>query len=260
MRKRGILKYLYLLLYNMPKQDLKKINHAEERSKIAEDIVSIRNLKSFSQEKKKELIQGLLVEKELTQTPVEKACPFSQHKGYAELWKSLTLDQQKQMKENIKITADGKVEITKMKKKFSQFTAQHNGKNILDGSYVDKYWKTGIAGITYLTGRAAEQEAKNQGKKLFKNRSEVEQFVDFFPGENIKEKIFNVVKLFGLEKAACCVSGNEWPNYVGDVGYFSMSEVVNGNGVFGIGRNNDDAGIYCFKQLYPSPFLVFEDC
>jgi len=122
----------------MATKDVKKTDHAGERHEIAEDIVSIRKLKSISQEKKEELIQELLNKKELTQTPVEKACPFPQHKGYAELWKSLTPEQQKEMKENIKITADGKVEIIKMKKKFSQLTAQHNGKDIFDGSHVDQ--------------------------------------------------------------------------------------------------------------------------
>ena len=37
----------------MAKKDLKKTEHASERHEIAEDIVAIRNLKSFSQEKKR---------------------------------------------------------------------------------------------------------------------------------------------------------------------------------------------------------------
>jgi hypothetical protein len=32
----------------------------------------------------------------------------------------------------------------KMKKKFSMLTAQHNGKDILDGSHIDKNENTGI--------------------------------------------------------------------------------------------------------------------
>jgi hypothetical protein len=100
----------------------------ERRSKIRElsgnDPEKITSLKEtlYTEEEKKDL----------------DLCPFAQHKGYAELWKSLTPDQQKGMKENIKITADGKVEMIKMKKKFSQLTAQHNGKDIFDGSHVDQ--------------------------------------------------------------------------------------------------------------------------
>ena len=116
----------------MAKKDLKKTEHTSERHEIAEDIVAIRNLKSVSQEKKNELIQSLLDKKKLTQTPVEKACPFPQHEGYAKLWKKLKEkpEMQKQMKENIKISADGKIEMIKMKKKFSILQAEHDGKHI----------------------------------------------------------------------------------------------------------------------------------
>ncbi len=244
----------------MAKQDLKKIDHAGERNEIAEDIVSIRKLKSVSQEKKDELIQELLNKKELTQTPVEKACPFPQHKGYAELWKTLTPDQQKEMKENIKITADWKVEMIKMKKKFSQLTAQHNGKDIFDGSHVDQNWNTGAKGVTYLAGKAAEKEAKNQGKKLLKDRSEVEQFINFFPGENTKERIFNFVKLFGLEKAGCWFPHDETWDTVGSVGYVSMSSVNEDVYVYELRWYDANATMTRSYQLFPSPFLVFEDC
>ena len=116
----------------MAKKDLKKTEHTSERHEIAEDIVAIRNLKSVSQEKKNEIIQSLLDKNKLTQTPVEKACPFPQHEGYAKLWKKLKEkpEMQKQMKENIKISADGKIEMIKMKKKFSILQAEHDGKHI----------------------------------------------------------------------------------------------------------------------------------
>lgn len=116
----------------MAKKDLKKIEHAEEIHEIAEDILAIRNLKTFSQEKKDELIQGLLDKKELTQTPVKKVCPFPQHEGYVKLWKKLkdNPEQQKYMKENIRISVDGKIEMIKMKKKFSILTAEYNGEDI----------------------------------------------------------------------------------------------------------------------------------
>jgi hypothetical protein len=49
------------------------------------------------------------------------------------------------MKKNIKVTADGKIEIIKMKKKFSMLTAEHNGKDIFKGENEDSYGKKGIA-------------------------------------------------------------------------------------------------------------------
>lgn len=222
----------------------------ERRSKIRElsgnDPEKITSLKEtlYTEEEKKDL----------------DLCPFAQHKWYAELWKLLTPDQQKEMKENIKITADGKVEMIKMKKKFSQLTAQHNGKDIFDGSHVDQNWNTGIKGVTYLTGKAAEKEVKNQWKKLLKDRPEIEQIINFFPGENIKEKIFNFVKLFGLEKAGCWDPDSKGWHGVGSVGYVEMSSVDGDDGVYGIGWNGGGAGIGRDGQRFPSPFLAFEDC
>jgi hypothetical protein len=130
----------------MEKKDFKKTEHALERQNIFHDIVAIRNLKSFSQEKKNELIQGLLDKKELTQMPVENACPFPQHEGYTKLWKNLKdkPEMQKKMKENIKISADGKIEMIKMKKKFSILQAEHNGKDIFKGEHTDKNGDKGI--------------------------------------------------------------------------------------------------------------------
>jgi|GEM_PF-4845827 len=74
----------------------------------------------------------------------QEPCPFPDHEGYSKVWKKLTPDQQKYMKENIAITSDGKIEVIKMHKKFSLLTATPNDKDILDGSYKDKNGKTGI--------------------------------------------------------------------------------------------------------------------
>ncbi len=50
----------------MAVKDPKKIELAQKRHEVAEDIVAIRNLKKFSQTKKDELIKGLLTEKSTT--------------------------------------------------------------------------------------------------------------------------------------------------------------------------------------------------
>lgn len=246
----------------MAKKDLKKTEHASERHEIAEDIVAIRNLKSFSQEKKDELIQGLLDKKELTQTPVEKACPFPQHEGYAKLWKKLKdkPEMQKQMKENIRISADGKIEMIKMKKKFLILQAEHNGKDIFKWEHKDQYGKKWIAWVTYLTGRAAEKACKEQNKKLLNDRAEVEQFISYFPGENEKEKIFNFVNLFGLEKAGCWDPNSEGWYDVGSVGYARLSRVDGDDDVYEVGWYNGIADISRSDQRYPSPFVACEDC
>jgi len=246
----------------MAKKDLKKTKCASERKEIAEDIVAIRNLKSVSQEKKDELIQWLLDKKELTQTPVEKACPFPQHKGYADLWKKLKdkPEMQKEMKANIKVSADGKIEMIKMKKKFSILTAEHNGKNIFKWEHEDQYGKKWIAWVTYLTGRAAEQECDKQKKNLLKDRAEVEEFIGYFPGESTKEKIFNFVQLFGLEKAGYWDPFDKIWSYVGSVGCALLSRVGEGVHVYGVLWSDDGAYIYSYFQRFPSPFVACEDC
>jgi len=249
----------------MAKNDLKKTEHASEMHEIAEDIVAIRNLKSVSQEKKDELIQWLqwlLDKKKLTQTPVEKACPFPQHNGYAKLWKQLKNkpEQQKELKENIRISADGKIEMIKMKKKFSMLTAQHNGKDVFDGSHEDQYGKKGISWMTYLTGKAAEKACEKQNKKLLNDRVEVEEFISYFPWESTKEKIFNFVNLFGLEKAGYWDPyGKLWYD-VGDVGYARLSRVDVHDDVCGVKWNNGSANIFRSIQLFPSLFVACEDC
>lgn len=217
----------------------------------------IRELSGNDPEKITSLKETLYTEEEKKDPDL---CPFPQHKGYAELWKTLTPDQQKEMKENIKITADGKVEIIKMKKKFSPLIAKHNGKDIFDGSHVDQNWNTGIKGVTYLTGKAAKIQADNQWKKLLKDKSEVEQFVSFFPGENTKEKIFNFVKLFSLEKAGCWLPNSMLWITVGSVGYVRMSIVLGIDDVFELIWDNDHADMTRDDQKFPSPFLAFEDC
>ena len=108
-------------------------------------------------------------------------CPFPQHKAYAEIWEGLTLQEQKEMEQTIRIGTDGKIEMIKMKKKFSILTAEHNGKDILDGCHADRNGKTGIKGVTYMTGDAAESECEKQKKKLLNGSQEVDQFINSFP-------------------------------------------------------------------------------
>ena len=187
-------------------------------------------------------------------------CPFTNHKGYADLWKKLNPEWQKQMKENFRISADGKIESIKMKKKFSMLTAQHNGKDIFDGSHEDQYGKKWIKWVTYLTGKAAEKACKEQNKKLLNDRTEVEEFINYFPWETIKEKIFNFVNMFGLEKAGYWRPNiKEW-SHVGSVGYAGLSRVDGNDTVYGVTWNNGSANIDRNSQRFPSPFVACEDC
>ena len=111
-----------------------------------------------------------------------------------------------------------------------------------------------------MTGRAAEKTCKEQNKRLLDGRAEVDQFINFFPGENTKEKIFNFVKLFGLEKAGYWNPDNkEWVN-VGSVGYATLSRVNESDNVYEAEWDDTSAYINRYYQKFPSPFVACKDC
>ena len=237
------------------KTDYKKDTKASKSKR--ERRAKIRKLSWNDTEKMISLKEKLYTEKEKKESNL---CPFANHKGYADLWKKLSPEWQKQMKENFRISADGKIESIKMKKKFSMLTAQHNGKDIFDGSHKDQYGKKWIAWVTYLTGRAAEQECDKQKKNLLKDKAEVEQFISYFPGENEEEKCRNFVQLFGLEKA-----GYWDPNYkrwssVSSVGYARLSGVGEDDDVCEVRWDDGNARMSRIDQEFPSPFVACEDC
>ena len=214
------------------------------------------------QEKAKFIAQALT---EIEQKKREEAnpCPYPNWKEYAKIRKVLTPDKQKEMQANIgKKDVEKKIEIFPMKKKFSIFTAEHNGKDIFKGEYKDKNGDKGIKWVTYLTGKAAENECKKQWliPWLLKDRAEVAQFISYFPGESTKEKIFNFVQLFGLEKAGYLDPSNEGWGNVGSVGCAKLSRVSGNDGVYGVEWSDDDANIDRYGQKFPSPFVACEDC
>lgn len=114
--------------------------------------------------------------------------------------------------------------------------------------------------MTYLTGRAAEKVCKEQNKKLLDDRAEVEQFISYFPGENTKEKIFNFINLFGLEKAGYWTPSNKLWSNVGSVGYALLSSVNEIDSVYGARWIDDHANLDRDYQEFPSPFVACEDC
>jgi len=204
-------------------------------------------------------------------------CPFPEHKWYSDLWEKLTNNPkaQKEMEENIGISSDGKIEMIKMKKKFSILTAEHNGINIFKWEYKDQNGKIGIEGVTYITGRIAEKLCVEQDKQLFNDRAEVEEFISYFPWKSTKEKIYSFVQLFCLEKAGYWhPNKKEWGS-VGSVGFVYLSKVKN---FLSMGysdlwsdracevkwkrsnKKGDIANIDRFHDKFPSPYIAYEDC
>lgn len=111
-----------------------------------------------------------------------------------------------------------------------------------------------------MTGRAAEKASKEQNKKLLNDRSEFEEFINFFPGENTKEKIFNFVKLFGLVQAGYWDPDIKAWCFVGSIGYATLSRVDGSGDVYEARWYGTDAYKDRSDQRFPSPFFACEDC
>lgn len=201
-------------------------------------------------------------EKDLQKEKSEK-CPFPTHKWYAALWRMLTQEQQKEMKKNIKITADGKIEMIALKKKFSVLEAKDNGKDIFHWEYVDKYHKKGVSWVTYMTGNGWIREAKTQEKKLFRTEHEINDFIKLFPWDNILDKMSSFVILFGLSMSGYLDTNFDSWEYIG-LGYVTLSDAVSKNHELGaIVWNYDirlsDPEFADYPLSYARPFVVFEN-
>ena len=249
----------------MVEKNVKTIENARKKKEVVgkeeaiairnlkEDIIAIGNLKSLSKKEKDKLIQDISSKKELVQWPIKEA-----NKGYNEVRKKLSPEWQKQMRDNIRIGVDGKIEIIKMKKRFSILTSEDNGNDVVHGEIEDEYKKTGIKWVTYLTGKAAENASKEQKKKLLKDEAEIQEFINYFPWETMKEKIDSFVQLFGLEKAGSWDPNlQEWMN-VGSVGYVGLSSST--NVIHGMHWVNDYAFPAMRAPEFPIPWVAYEDC
>ncbi len=243
--------------FTLDEKSLYKKEHKTLRLDIINDIIAIRSLKTVSDEKKEELMKDLLAKKEASETD----CPFPNHKWYREVWSKLTSKQQEEMKKNIRISADGKVEIIPMKKKFSILTAEHNGKSIFKGEHKDKNGNTGLKKIMYLTWAAAKRECMKQHKKLFNDRFEVDKFIEFFPWDNEEEKMLNFIQMFDLEKAWLWNPDTETWEDVHTIGKVMLTKYksYDFSDICGIRRKNDTAETFHQNQRWPIPVVAYED-
>ena len=68
----------------------------------------------------------------------DNTCPYPDHPGYMAVRDTLAPEAQMRMAETVRITADQKVEIVPLHKKFSLLSAEHNGIDIFSGDVNDK--------------------------------------------------------------------------------------------------------------------------
>lgn len=239
----------------------KGVNHISEAGEAAvEKVAQVEEIKATANE---EMVDSLKKSEESKEKKIEN--PYPDHKGYTEVWKTLSPEQQKEMKENIRITEDGKVEVIKMKKSFSLLNVKPNGRDFIDGSHVDKNGNVWVKWLTYLTSDSAQIESLKQWKYLLQNETAVDQFLSCFPWNNENEKTINIVNLFELK-----ISG------IWDVDGFRDQDSFE---IWTIGlskpckQKNPDYGNIFYRLIYDknwggiesechscfSPFLAFEN-
>ena len=88
------------------KKDEEKSKSKKERRK------HIRDLAWQDEEKIIELRNVLYTQEEKDEE--KHSCPFPRHKGYYDVWSTLTDEEKKLMRENIRITKDWKIEMIKI--------------------------------------------------------------------------------------------------------------------------------------------------
>jgi len=204
----------------MTKKSIKRTDNVTERHDIEEDTVATQNLKSFSQEKKDELVQWL------TQTSIGKA--------YAKLLEKFKdePEQQRYMEENIRVIADGKIEMVKMNK---------------------------IISIVHLSKERKELEIVY--KWLFDSKEEADKFIFSFPGKNTKEKILNFFELFGLTVSKHYNPNTGWDVWLKRVGLVKPTVQDNIYGVYVEGYDNPEAEMeWAIKRQHSSVFVACENC
>ncbi len=168
-----------------------------------------------------------IVERDILNELVSVPCPFPEWKEYKEIRENLSPVDQKKMQENIgNKDKQGKIEIIKMKSKFSILVPKNiDNEDIFDGGYKDGEWQTGLEWINYLTWAWAEKEIITQGKNLLEDSKEVEYFFSLFPWKTTEEQIDNFVKLFNLKKTGFFSKlRNKWYD-VGSLWYVKMSKL-----------------------------------
>lgn len=211
-----------LLISNKKAENIKQLKKIQDKAESEE--------KQKADEKLEQELQNIWGKFELAEDDGLDACPYPDHKGYMAVRDKLSLWEKRQMKENIKITEDGKVEVAWMNKKFSvleQYLFDNNRHidDVYSWSDIDDYWKKWVSWITYLRWTSAEKIVKEQWKKMLDNDWDITMFIDKFPWKDQSRKIVNIAKIFWLEKSGIRDTfWNEWI-WVGKQWYMTLSVI-----------------------------------
>lgn len=228
-------------------------------------IDSNEKAKSFidllNPDEKKRIFEALKKEKEPIQEKIP--CPFPDLKWYSSLWSTLTSEQQQDMLENFRISADGKIEVIKWWLKASLLTAEYNDKTVFKWEYLDKDGKNWMPLITYLTWEWAEKECKKQNKILLQGDNWISQtqpnlFISLFPWKDDNEKILNFVKLFELGEWGSLDTEENLRKYVNERWDIWISDKGDSTSPLRISWDDNWGMLSSSFEDYATPFIVFE--
>jgi hypothetical protein len=105
---------------------------------------------------------------------------------------------------------------------------------------------------------------REQNKKLLKSKTEVELFINMFPGETINDKIWNFIVLFNLKDAFSAYYEKDGMCWSYSLGNQRFSEIDENNYVYGVYWENNcghsfDAMINGHNENICAPYIVHED-
>ena len=115
-----------------------------------------------------------------------------------------------------------------------------------------------VMGESELTGKKAEERSQFQWKNLLNNSTEVNELIQLFPWENTKEKIRNLVKLFGFSENKYGILNKLIQDKTQNKQYISLSKVNQNGQVTGIRWNDKDAGIRTYDQKEPCNIIAYK--
>ncbi len=181
---------------------------------------------------------------------------YWQDKKYEAFFSTLEIDNNNDIKLNHKLFRNNNGNYT--------LTAEPNNEDIVSGDFNDGE-TAGLPGVMYMTGKAATEQAKKQGKKLCKTEEEVNSFIDQFPWESKSDKVFSFITLFNIQNWGLLRADTKAWNFRSHFWYVMLSEVIEDKvisaGRLNNGSKNSNANIYEYDEAKCLiPVLAFEDC
>ena len=173
---------------------------------------------------------------------------------------------EKKLDGKIVLRPDGKIDFPELQITWVQRLTSSEKTNLKDGivqwDHVDKDGNKGISWLTYMTGRKAMEEAKNQWLKLFSKttaQSKTKQFLATL-WTTWKEQAAALSILFWADLSGYRDPTGEGWLHVGSRSYLGLSEVDVYGFVYGAIWYRGGANRLWIYRYYPQPFLACESC